>query len=487
MSQSSVPAGGAAVVQGALAQLAGALEVLGSAPWWQLGEGELARAVVGLHGLESRVAAVQVGALGEVGARGLPAAAGAKDVAGWLRALVPVTPQHAAARAALAQAGVGAGMGAAGDEVAATREAFRAGRISPGHAGVLTRTMAAVAAMGEVVDERTRAEAQDLLLGAAGRVDPAQLAKAGLRLRHVLDPDAPARLARDEDAQHQARAAYLVQESSGMWLLRALMPAVEGAKVQASLHALARPRPATDNGPDPRTGPQRLADALSMLAELSLTARTGQPGALPARGGAPTRLILTTDLTTLLTTASNTDSRGLMPGTVHTGDPGGWPVSPLTVQTLACDAEILPILIDDHTGRPLDVGDTQYPFPPRIRRAIEHRDQHCTYPGCTAPPPWCHAHHITPYTHSRRTAEDNGTLLCGRHHRHVHAHHWTARLIDGHVHWEPPNPHQTPPPANAYTQHIDNALRQLAHRWHTRTHTNNQTSAEASSADPPDP
>jgi hypothetical protein len=100
--------------------------------------------------------------------------------------------------------------------------------------------------------------------------------------------------------------------------------------------------------------------------------------------------------------------------------PDGWPVSPLTVQTLACTADLVPVLVDEN-HQPLDVGDTQYAFPPKIRTAIITRDQGCTYPGCGAPAPWCHAHHLTRYRDGGPTSVDNGALLCGRHHRYVHA------------------------------------------------------------------
>ena len=126
----------------------------------------------------------------------------------------------------------------------------------------------------------------------------------------------------------------------------------------------------------------------------------------------------------------------MAPGEIETGEPGGWPVSPLTVQELACDAEILPVLTD-RDGRPLDVGTTVYPFPARIRRAIEVRDRHCTFEGCTAKPAWCHTHHLVRFPDGP-TSEANGTLLCGRHHRFIHARGWQGRIIDGHVAWRPP-------------------------------------------------
>ena len=139
---------------------------------------------------------------------------------------------------------------------------------------------------------------------------------------------------------------------------------------------------------------------------------------------------------------------------------------PLTVQELACDAEILPVLTD-RDGRPLDVGTTLYPFPARIRRAIEVRDRHCTFEGCTAKPAWCHTHHLTPFSAGGPTSEANGTLLCGRHHRFVHARRWQGRIIDGHVAWRPPNSTDDDV-GNAYDQHFERLLRELALRWLSR-------------------
>jgi hypothetical protein len=129
---------------------------------------------------------------------------------------------------------------------------------------------------------------------------------------------------------------------------------------------------------------------------------------------------------------------------------------------LSCGAEVLPILLDDHTGRPLDVGTTRYPFPPKIRRAIETRDQHCTFKACHAKPPWCHTHHLTRYPDGP-TAEANGTLLCGRHHRFVHAHGWIGRIVDGHVRWRPPDADDEI--GNAFTQEFEQELKRLALRW----------------------
>jgi hypothetical protein len=63
------------------------------------------------------------------------------------------------------------------------------------------------------------------------------------------------------------------------------------------------------------------------------------------------------------------------------------------------------------------------------------------------------------------TSEANGTLLCGRHHRFIHAQGWTGTLVDGRVHWRPPRPDDPPQPANAFIQEFTQELRRLAQRW----------------------
>jgi Domain of unknown function (DUF222) len=419
---------------------------------------------------ESRCAAAGVAVLAEAGGRGLPVAAGAKDAAGWLRALTPVTPGVAKIRGDLAAA-----FGTAAEpvpELAPTAAAFAAGALGVGHAAVVVRTMDALSAMPDV-DEATAAEAQGLLVDTALQVDSAQLGRAGLRLRHRLDPAAAERLAGDEEAQEARRDGYLVQESTGMWLLHAVLPALAGATVKAALDPLAAPVPAKDGTPDPRTAGMRFADALTGLAELSLTARGDDRCRLPSRGGAPTRLVLTAELATLIEATRSVDASGgaqagagLAPAILSTGEPGGWDLSPLTLATLSCEAEVVPVLTDSF-GRALDVGQSVYAFPLRIRRAIEVRDLHCTFPGCAAKPAWCHVHHLVRFGPNGPTSEDNGTLLCGRHHRFVHAHGWTGRILDGHVAWRPPDP-DAEQLSNARIQTFERALRDLARRWLAR-------------------
>jgi hypothetical protein len=435
--------------------------------WWRVGDQQLVGFIQELQSFGSQVASVQIDAVGEAGRRGLPGAAGFKKLARWLRSVVAVAPHQANQRATLAEA-------LPEPELAPTRVALAAGELSPGHAAVVVRTMDAITKIPGPVSEGIQQEAQAMLVGFAGRLDPAELGQAARRLLHNLDPDAGERLAHDEDAQHEARCLTLWQERSGMWALRGLLPPVDGAAFATVLDVLSSPRPAQDGTPDRRTAGQRRAESVGHLAALFLAARPADPLALPSRAGSPTRMLAMADLATL--TADLTvkgGQAGIPPGQLETGDGQGWDISPLAVQTLACDAEIVPVLTNGE-GRALDVGTTIYPFPPRIRTAIELRDRHCTWPGCSAKSAWCDAHHLTPYRLGGPTSEANGTLLCGPHHRHVHDKGHTGQIVDGHVLWPPDLTY--PPEAdgkedgrsNAVQQQLERALNDLARRWHAQ-------------------
>jgi Domain of unknown function (DUF222) len=471
MSSRGTPGSADAVMAG-LDALDAALDSLVGAPLWRLSSGQVGEFVTRLARAENRVAAAQVGAVGEGVSRGLHTLSGSKTGGAWLRGLVPVAPYVAHQRAMLAQE-------LPAEELTPTRDAFASGAIAAGHAAAVTKAMRALDRVVEV-DAATWGEAQRLLVAEAGRVDPVQLGRAGTHLVRRLDPHGPEHLARDEDAQVEQRWACLHQESSGMWVLNAVLPPVAGAMLHAALDPLASPRPASDGSPDPRSRQQRLADAVTGLAELSLAQRSGHAGMLPTRHGSPVRLVLTGDKDALLADLTRRGSQaGIAPARLDTGEPGGWDISPLTFQTMACDAEIVPVLLDP-SGRALDVGESSYRFPPRIRTAIELRDTHCTFGSCQAPPSWCHAHHLIPFGRGGKpggpTSEANGTLLCGQHHRFVHANAWTGTLIDGHIHWRPPRTGPPSPdhtvaadqPANAANRQYETKLRQLALRWLTR-------------------
>ena len=93
------------------------------------------------------------------------------------------------------------------------------------------------------------------------------------------------------------------------------------------------------------------------------------------------------------------------------------------VRRLACDAEIIPVVLGTR-GEVLDVGRTTRTVTVPIWHALVARDRHCAFPGCTRPPVMCHAHHIRHWADHGPTRLDNLVLLCGHHHRIIHHTPW---------------------------------------------------------------
>ncbi|WP_432245065.1 DUF222 domain-containing protein [Arthrobacter sp. G.S.26] len=205
---------------------------------------------------------------------------------------------------------------------------------------------------------------------------------------------------------------------------------------------------------DRRTRAQQLLDGLVGACKTALTS-----GNLPSAGGLRPQVLVTIDYRDLLNRLEQTTAKGPRYGygTSTTGgrpvpDPGSipgagsfaftGPVTPATVREIACDADIIPILLGS-AGRILDIGRTTRIFPPHIRKAITARDHGCAFPNCTIPAPWCEAHHISYWSHGGPTNTDNGTLLCTSHHHLIHKEQWQVHVTNG-VPWFIPPPHIDP-------------------------------------------
>ena len=209
---------------------------------------------------------------------------------------------------------------------------------------------------------------------------------------------------------------------------------------------------------DLRSRPQKRLDGLVGAAKVALAS-----GTLPAAGGLRPQVMVTIDYRALLARLRNADGGGVSvrdggssDGDAATASPfhrgatkehtGNLlftgPVTASTVRKIACDADIIPVLLGGE-GRILDIGRTSRVFPPHIRKALTARDQGCAFPGCTIPAPWCEAHHITYWSRGGTTGTDNGTLLCSHHHHLIHKEQWTIQLRTG-IPWFIPPPHIDP-------------------------------------------
>ena len=107
----------------------------------------------------------------------------------------------------------------------------------------------------------------------------------------------------------------------------------------------------------------------------------------------------------------------------HTDEMGltdaGTELPPEVVRQLACNAEIIPMILGG-PGGPADIGRASRTVSRRLRRLLVARDRHCRWPGCSAPPSRCDAHHIIHWLNGGPTKLDNLVLLCHAHHQHLH-------------------------------------------------------------------
>ncbi|MGY1745606.1 DUF222 domain-containing protein [Blastococcus sp. SYSU D00695] len=211
-----------------------------------------------------------------------------------------------------------------------------------------------------------------------------------------LDPDGP------EPDPTEDRALTLVQHPDGSWTVGGTLDAIGGEKVATALESIAA---AGRYAADSRTRAQRTGDALVQLADLALAS-----GDLPVLRTVKPHVIVTVGLEDLLDPATG-------PAAADTGLRAT--LSAARARWIACDATVTRIVLDPD-GLPLDVGRSQRIVPAHLRKAVEHRDEHCVFAGCAAPRWYCDVHHVVEWMFGGQTSLENSALLCERHHTNVH-------------------------------------------------------------------
>ena len=191
-----------------------------------------------------------------------------------------------------------------------------------------------------------------------------------------------------------------------------------GAKLQAVLGPLAKPRVNTTTGPDGRLIEepdlrhygQRMHDALEDVCDRLLRSDT-----IPESGGTPATVIVTIGLDDLLArTGYGTTSDGTLIPTEQ-------------VLRMANQADIIPAVLT-RTGAVLDLGRTRRIASPSQTLALYARDAGCSFPGCDRAPEWCERHHIIPWIEGGETNLNNLTLLCRYHHHNFTSRGWTGQI-----------------------------------------------------------
>jgi Domain of unknown function (DUF222)/HNH endonuclease len=283
--------------------------------------------------------------------------------------------------------------------------------------GSLPRLKQALA-HGELSYSRVRAltrvatpetEARLLAVGRAGTAEHVELIVRGWRRMDRKDE------ALEATRRHRHRALHVYPDGDGMVVIRGRLEPEVGAVIMQALaaarDALYRRRQANDvpagtsfgdGSPEAPTMEQQQADALALVAETAL-----HRGIDPGAPGERYQVVIHIDAQVL----ADADAPG------QSVLEGGARVPAGTSQRLACDASRV-VMRHDADGRITEVGARTRTIPPALRRALQHRDKGCRFPGCELP--FGQGHHIKHWAHGGPTKLSNLTMLCRRHHRAVH-------------------------------------------------------------------
>ena len=286
-----------------------------------------------------------------------------------------------------------------------TQAALANGDVGYQHAVVMARAAEHVGAAAVRKEE-------DTLLQAAQTMDPGQFTTVAKNFEHRIDT---AGALAEANHAYQRRYFHIAEPVDGLVRLDGVLDAEGGATLRTALQAFMKPIK-----DDARTYGQRSADALVELSRQGSGSRRDGAGPRP-------QLIIRAGLDTL---AGIKDAPA---GELE----GGGTVPAETVQRYACDSAISRITGQAELEHELNHASRTLPAP--TRRALEARDRHCVFPGCTRPLNWCDGHHLVWWTRGGATALPNLALLCRPHHRMVHEEGWMLeRTKDGHWKARPP-------------------------------------------------
>jgi hypothetical protein len=223
----------------------------------------------------------------------------------------------------------------------------------------------------------------------------------------------------DEETEARRERVYgsrylkLSETFDGMIKLDAMLTPEQGAAVEAVITSLAHKLGAEDD----RTAPQRNADALATLAQAAL----GFDALLPEFNGEQPHVNAVMHYDPLCDALRPYADQPI-------ADDGGFTingttVSPQTARMLACDAQIIPVVMRGES-EVLDIGRASRSWPKAIRKALQLEDHGCGWPGCQMPLWACRIHHILWWRDGGETNKTNGVHLCNFHHWLVHNRPW---------------------------------------------------------------
>ncbi|HEV2783879.1 MAG TPA: DUF222 domain-containing protein [Actinophytocola sp.] len=289
------------------------------------------------------------------------------------------------------------------------RQALRDGVIDGEHIDAVTQVLTQ---LPEDTSVQNRELVESTLAVTARTSEPRVVREHGRILLDRLNPDGPTPT--DEPTPDRNSLRYQRTRDGGMRFAGRI--ARESADtLEALLGPVAKP-----TADDTRPADERYGDAL--CAVIDLAAKSEQR---PSQGGEKPNLTVFVDFNALLE------------GTGLATTEGGAVLCPQAVRRIACDADVIPIVLNGDSV-PLDLGRAHRLVSPKLRTALIARDQGCAFPGCHLRARWCDAHHIHHWLHGGATDQDNLVLLCRRHHKVVHESDWAIEVINRLPWFRPP-------------------------------------------------
>jgi hypothetical protein len=331
-----------------------------------------------------------------------------------------------------------AGRAADREEIAGSlpgfEDALSDGEVTAGHLDALAAAVQMLEAHPELVEE-FRCHEEDLLGHAAGEnVDVFRRRCRTLAKSLIARADAAS--AGNELARQQARSTVRTwtDKATGMFHLHAEVDPERGAILDRQLQLeLARLR-----AEDQQTGDQPTA-FMQLKVNALVTALSSSGDGVPGRP----ELVVHVDWQWLLDAMHDNAVSGYE--LCETVDGVALPVD--TVRRLACDADILPAVMNGD-GLVKDMGRSTRTATPAQRARLSAMYATCGHRECKVAFSKCRIHHIRFWGLHGPTDEDNLIPLCDKHHHLVHEGGWTLqmtpdrvatwRLPDGTVYFQGP-------------------------------------------------
>ena len=264
-------------------------------------------------------------------------------------------------------------------ELPLVTEHFAAGRLSYSKVRAITRI--------------AHAENEEALVALALHATAAQVERSVRAYRRCRSHDEELHDHNEHHAQRYFRGDW---DHDGMLVVNGRLTADLGAVLLQAIEVLRRSGAVANN-----------ADALVVMAETVLA-----HGPHARRGNERHQVVIHVDGDLL----ADDDRSG------RCEVDGGPAIPPETARRLACDASIV-WMLDDDTGRPVNVSSRSPSIPPALRRAVHARDRGCDFPGC-GERRFTDVHHLRHRAHGGRNELGNLAELCWFHHRLVHEGGW---------------------------------------------------------------